>query len=331
MNKTNNQRSQKCCSKKKPYRIRNWREYNQSLVNRGSLTIWCDEAVLAQWLEGAKSGRRGASNTYSNTAILTALVLKGVYHQTLRGTQGLLSSVLQLMGVPELRVPDYSTLCRRGKDLKVPTARTVINGPVHLVIDSTGCKVFGEGEWKVRQHGYSKRRTWRKVHLGIDEASGQIEAVILSTNGTGDAEMLPHLITQVQRPVRQVSADGAYDTRSCYEVLEERAEQQGSELAIVIPPRQGARLAKHGNAKGKRLARDQTIRRIRQVGRRRWKEENDYHRRSLTETTMFRLKAIFGDELTARSLDNQATEVFVRCQILNRMNQMGKPESFEAM
>ena len=326
--KKTNRHSPKCRSKKKSYRIRNWREYNQSLVNRGSLTIWCDEAALADWVQSERSGRRGASNTYSNNAIVVALVLKEVYHQTLRGTQGLLQSVLRLMGAASLPVPNYSTLCRRGKSVIVPLGKTSSKEPVHLVIDSTGCKVFGEGEWKVRQHGYSKRRTWRKVHLGIDEATGQIEAAVLSTNGTSDGEMLPELMSQVRRPVRQVSADGAYDTRSCYDVLGQRAEQQGTEITITIPPRKNARLERHGNAKTKPSTRDQNIRSIRKVGRKRWKEENDYHRRSLAETTMFRMKTTFGDELRARCIENQGTEVFVRCQILNRMNQMGKPDSY---
>lgn len=326
--KKTNGRSPKRRFKKKSYRIRNWSEYNRSLVDRGSLTIWCDESVLAEWIVDERTGRRGASITYSNNAIMVALVLKEVYHQTLRGTQGLLDSVLKLLNATDLPVPDYSTLCRRGKDLNVPLCKSASKGPVHLVIDSTGCKVFGEGEWKVRQHGYSKRRTWRKVHLGIDEATGQIEAAVLTTNGASDGEMLPEVMVQVRRPVCQVSADGAYDTRSCYDVLEQHAEQQGTELAIAIPPRRGARLSQHGNAKGRPLARDQNIRGIRKVGRKRWKQENNYHRRSLAETTMFRMKTIFGDELSARCIENQGTEVFVRCQILNRMNQMGKPDSY---
>lgn len=326
--KKTNRHSPERRSPKKSYRIRNWREYNRSLVQRGSLTIWCDESALTQWVQPQRSGRRGASNVYSNNAIMVALVLKEVYHQTLRGTQGLLESILRLLNVSELPVPNYSTLCRRGKSLTVPLCQSAGKGPVHLVIDSTGCKIFGEGEWKVRQHGYSKRRTWCKVHLGIDEATGQIETVALSTNSMSDGEMLPELMGQVRRPVRQVSADGAYDTRPCYDVLEERAEQQGTEITVAIPPRRGARLERHGNAKGRRLMRDQNIRRIREVGRQRWKEDTNYHRRSLAETTMFRMKTIFGDDLSARCIENQGTEVFIRCRILNRMNQMGKPDSY---
>jgi IS5 family transposase len=257
-----------------------------------------------------------------------ALSLKAVYHQTLRGTQGLLRSVLDLMHMPELPVPDYSTLCRRAQRLKVPLEDVAAKGAVHLVIDSTGCKVFGEGEWKVRQHGYSKRRTWRKMHLGIDAQSGQIKAAMVTTNNVADSEVLSDMLLQVAEPIGQLSGDGGYDKRPCYTALEERERQQGQPLKVTIPPRQGARIWRHGNAEGERLARDQNLRRIRQVGRQRWKEESNYHRRSLAETGMFRHKQIFGDELSARCFNNQATEVFVRCRILNKMTRIGMPESY---
>jgi len=150
--------------KKRAYRTRNWKEYNAALVQRGSLTVWLEPAVLDGWLNGQPSGQRGASWTYSDLAITTALTLKAVYRLPLRATQGLLQSVLRLL-VVALRVPDYSTLCRRQQTLSVTLPRQAKGQALHLVVDSTGCKIYGEGEWKVRQHGYSKRRTWRKLHL----------------------------------------------------------------------------------------------------------------------------------------------------------------------
>lgn len=314
--------------KKQIFRTRNWSEYNRSLVDRGSLTIWCDERVLQEWSQTERTGRRGASDFYSDSAIIMALTIKAVYRQTLRGTQGLLRSVLQMMKLSDLPVPDYSTLCRRGQRLEVPLGDVAARGAVHLVVDSTGCKVFGEGEWKVRQHGYSKRRTWRKLHLGIDSESGQIKAAIVTTNDITDGEKLPDMLEQVVEPIRQVSGDGSYDKRTCYTALKERLEKQGQPLKVAIPPQHRARIWQHGNTKGERLARDENLRRIRQVGRAKWKEEADYHRRSLAETGVFRYKTTFGDELNARCFDNQATEVFIRCRILNLMNQMGKPESY---
>ena len=322
------ERSRPVVKKKQVFRIRNWSEYNRSLVSRGSLTIWCDERVLASWTHSEHMGGRGSSDFYSDSAILMALSLKAVYRQTLRGTQGLLRSVLDLMQMAELPVPDYSTLCRRAQRLEVPLEDVAARGAVHLVVDSTGCKVFGEGEWKVRQHGYSKRRTWRKMHLGIDAQSGQIKAAMMTTNSVADSEVLPHMLHQVVEPIDQLSGDGGYDKRTCYIALKQREQQQGQSLKVTIPPRQGARIWRHGNTGGERLARDQNLRRIRQVGRSRWKEESNYHRRSLAETGMFRHKQIFGDELSARCFNGQATEIFVRCRILNKMTQIGMPESY---
>jgi len=321
-------RSRPVVKKKQVFRVRNWSEYNRSLVNRGSLTIWCDERMLASWTHSQHTGRRGSSDFYSDSAILLALSLKAVYGQTLRGTQGLLRSVLDLMGMLELPVPDYSTLCRRAQRLEVPLEDVAARGAVHLVVDSTGCKVFGEGEWKVRQHGYSKRRTWRKMHLGIDAQSGQIKAAMMTTNGVADSEVLSNMLLQVAEPIGQLSGDGGYDKRTCYTALKEREQQQGRPLKVTIPPRHGARIWRHGNTEGERLARDQNLRRIREVGRSRWKEESNYHRRSLAETGMFRHKTIFGDELSARCFNSQATEVFVRCRVLNKMTQLGMPESY---
>ena len=314
--------------KKQFFRTRNWAEYNRSLVDRGSLTVWLDEALLLTWGQPQLTGRRGSSNHYSDEVITMALTLKAVYRQTLRGTQGLVRSILKMLNASALPVPDYSTLSRRAKALNVTLADAASKGAVHLVVDSTGCKVFGEGEWKVRQHGYSKRRTWRKLHLGIDEASGEIKAAMMTTNAISDGEMLPPLIEQVEEPVKQVSADGAYDRKECYKALDKRQREQSQELKVAIPPRHNAKIWRHGNTKGERLARDENLRRIRKVGRSPWKREIDYHRRSLAETTMFRYKTIFGDDLSARCYDNQATEVFIRCRVLNLMNQMGRPDTY---
>lgn len=284
-------------------------------------------------------------------AILTALTLKVVYRLPLRATQGLLGSLLGLLGLASLSVPNYmpnySTVSRRQKTLEVALPRQVQTPKgrdclqdqeqnLHLVVDSTGCKVYGEGEWKVRQHGYSKRRTWRKLHLGVDEASGEILAAVLTTNDIADSAVLGDLLEQVIEPLAQVSGDGGYDKRPCYEALrrhekqqkETEAFQETETLRVTIPPRHGARIWQHGNCKAERLARDENLRRIRQIGRAAWKVESGYHRRSLVETTMFRVKSLFGDKLNARCFEAQATEAFVRCAALNKMTGLGMPDSY---
>jgi hypothetical protein len=191
-----------------------------------------------------------------------------------------------------------------------------------LVLDSSGFKVYGEGEWKVRQHGWSKRRTWRKLHLAVDEATGGIMAAVASEAGVTDDDVVADLIDQVDRPIAQVSADGAYNKRKCYEALEKTGAK------VTIPPRRDAKIWQHGNSEGEPWQRDENLRAIRRLGRTRWKKASGYHRRSLAETAIFRLKTIFGATLRSRNFAQQTTELFLRASALNRMPQLGMPESY---
>lgn len=307
--------------RKRQYRLRNWGQYNKALVQRGSLTVWVSEDVLSAWHTTARTGRRGKPALYADTAILCMATLGEVYRLPLRATAGLMRSVIRLLGV-ELGVPDYTTLCRRRRVLEVELPRRSRQEPLHLVVDSTGIKVYGEGEWKVRQHGCSRRRTWRKLHLGADEATGELVAAVVTTNDFKDSQLLPDLLDQVEDELSQVSADGAYDSRHCYEAIRER------EARAAIPPRKGARIWQHGNTKGGRHLRDENLRAIRRTGRAQWKRESDYHRRSLAETAVFRVKMIFGERVGARSFDGQAAQLLVRCAALNRMTHLGMPDSY---
>ena len=193
---------------------------------------------------------------------------------------------------------------------------------LHVVVDSTGLKVFGEGEWKVRQHGYSKRRTWRKLHLGVDEASGEVVASVLSTNNVGDSEVLPDLLQQVQDPIHQISADGAYDTFGCHAAIAAR------NASAAIPPRENACIAQHGNSNDPPLPRDEILRAIREKGMKSWKQDSHYHRRSLAETAMYRFKQLLGRTLSARTFENQSAEAFIKCTAMNRMIRLGMPDSY---
>jgi IS5 family transposase len=300
------------------YRIRNWKQYNDALVNRGPLTLWVDQAALEAWRYQG-TAKRGGQFGYSDTAIQCLLTRRAVYHLTLRATEGFARSLFELMQL-DLPVPDYTTLCRRAGTLRIDLPRHA-EGPLHLVLDSTGLKVYGEGEWKVRQHGYSKRRTWLKLHLAIDPATHEIQAAVVSEPGVTDAEAVPSLLEQVENPVVGVGADGAYDRREVYEELERRGAD------AVIPPRRDAVIRRHGNTAGPRLARDENLRRIREIGRAAWKEESGYHRRSLGETAMFRMKVIFGGGVASRRAEQQAKEVGIRCRALNIMTHQGMPVS----
>jgi IS5 family transposase len=306
---------------KRTYRLRNWHQYNKALVGRGSLTLWVSDEIIAQWRAHERTGKRGAPRTYTDTAMLCMATLQEVYHLPLRATEGLMHSVVKLLGV-ELAVPDYTTLCRRRKLLEVELPRRPTKQPVHLVVDATGVKVYGEGEWKVRQHGYSKRRTWRKLHFAVDEATLEFVAVTVSTNNFKDSQLLPDLLKQTADEISQASADGAYDSRNCYTALRERGAR------AAIPPRRGARIWQHGNTRGERHSRDENLRAIRRTGRAAWKRECDYHQRSLAETQVFRVKTIFGERVSARSFDGQAAQLLIRCAALNRMTHLGMPDSY---
>jgi hypothetical protein len=197
---------------------------------------------------------------------------------------------------------------------------------VHVVVDSTGVKVFGEGEWKVRQHGWSKRRTWRKLHLAVDEATGEILAETLTTNSFDDASQVDPLLEQIQREIEALGADGAYDKEKVYEALRNPSNKMRS-IPPIIPPRRDAKIQQHGNCKDLPLSRDENLRSIRQVGRQGWKQESGYHRRSIAETAMSRYKRIFGAQLLAHTLTRQKVEARTNCAILNRMASLGRPDS----
>jgi IS5 family transposase len=306
---------------KHTYRLRNWSQYNKALVRRGSLTLWLSDDMIAQWRETKHTGKRGAPRIYTDRALLCMATLGEVYHLPLRATQGLMRSVVKLLGV-DLTVPDYTTLCRRRRSLDVMLPRRKKREPLHMVVDSTGIKVYGEGEWKVRQHGYTRRRTWRKLHIAVDEATCEFVAVVISTNDFKDSQILPDLLEQVEDEIYQVSADGAYDSRNCYDAIRER------EARAAIPPQKRARIWQHGNTKAERHIRDENLRAIRHKGRREWKRASGYHRRSLAETAVFRAKMIFGERVSARSFDGQAAQLLVRCATLNRMTHLGMPDSY---
>jgi hypothetical protein len=308
-------------SKKHRYKIRNWNAYNRALINRGSLTLWIDEeAAHTQWCNNEKNGRRGRDLIYSDWAIQCVLTLKVLYRLPLRATQGLVASLLELMGL-ELPTPSYTQICRRQATLTVAVPRRKAERARHIVIDSTGLKVYGEGEWKVRQQGVSKRRTWRKLHLMVDAATQEIAACMLTENDVGDCEGVEEMLGQLEadEPIEQADADGAYDTRQTYRALSERGAR------VCIPPRENACPWKE--QEGFEKQRNAAVEAIGAHGKARWKREVGYHRRSLAETAMFRIKTLFGERLMAREFDRQAVEAGIRVSALNTFTLLGMPES----
>ena len=306
------------------YRVQNWSSYNRALVARGSLTVWIDDSLWRQWYAQGPS-QRGAQFVYSDQTIEWMLTMRVLLKLPLRQTQGFIQSLLDLMGLA-LAVPDYSTLSRRQGNLAVVLPTRCPDTPMHLVVDSTGLKVYGEGEWKVRQHGWTKRRTWRKLHVGVNEATGEVVAQTLTSHRIDDASQVAPLLTQVDEAVGAVGGDGAYDKQKVFDAL--ATPPSGPSIVPLIALRKDAKIQQHGNCKAPALARDETLRAMRHKGRKGWKQASGYHRRSLAETLIYRYKQRIGNTLKARSEANQQVESRLGCALLNRMIHLGKPESY---
>ena len=215
------------------YRVSNWREYDQALQQRGSLTLWVTPAAIAAW-QPPPTGKRGRTPRYSDLAIETGHLLRLAFGRPWRQTEGLLRSIASLLGV-SLGIPDHTTFSRRSAGLSLTTTVTAHTGPVHVVIDSTGLKVYGAGEWQREKHGERGRRTWRKLHLAIDPDSSEVLASELTTNEVGDLSLVGPLLEQISESVASVMAEGAYDAEPVYRAVAER--QPHSPPAVIIPPR----------------------------------------------------------------------------------------------
>jgi hypothetical protein len=308
---------------KEKYRLINWPEYNKALISRGIVTLWLSEATLANWYyQGPRAP--GGLFRYSDECIKAALALKAVFRLAFRQTQGLIQSILTTMKMT-LQIPSYTQLCRRQAKViafsaPVPCEDNIIEA-LHLVIDSTGLKVYGEGEWKVKKHGADKRRTWRKLHLAIDEATNDIHAVELTTNTISDAEMVKPLLADIKPTIAKVGGDGAYDQVKVYDELENR------HIQPLIPPRVNAVI--WADQAGNRLVhpRNEAISQIQAIGLSVWKRQCGYHRRSKAETAMFRWKTSFGERLATRLLTHQKTEAQVKANCLNQFTKLGMPKT----
>jgi hypothetical protein len=310
---------------KKQYRVTNWPEYNESLRQRGDLTIWVTDEALNQWRAPRRS-TPGGQPKYSDFAIATCLTLRTIYKLPLRQTQGLMRSIARLMGV-EIPVPDFSTLSRRAQGLKLPEKQRIERtAPIHLTVDSTGLKIFGEGEWLQNKHETkAKRKSWRKLHLGLDLTTGDIICSDLTLDDVGDPTALPGLLDQIEDPVSRFLADGAYDGKPTSDLLKARL---GDAVEIIIPPPRNSVLTP--NSLADLSSRDRHIAQIRAHGRLAWQANSDYNQRSRAEAQIGRWKGVIGPKLRLRTLENQRTEAQIGVQVLNTMTKLGHPE-FEAV
>jgi hypothetical protein len=288
------------------------------LRRRGSLTVWFTEAAIAAWRAEPRT-TPGGQPSYSALAILTALTLRAVFRLALRQTEGLIGSIIHLLGLA-LTVPDHTTLSRRAETLEVPRPRSG-SEPVHLLVDSTGLKLCGQGEWLAEKHGTKKRRSWKKLHLGVDADTGRIVASELTGKDVDDGSRVAPLLDLVDEPVASFTADGAYDRDDVYAGVAARH----PEAAVVVPPRSSA--VPSDTADTAPTRRDQHLQCIAEHGRMGWQKASGYNHRALVEAAISRYKRVIGDTLRSRTDHRQATEVAIAVHALNRMLELGRPES----
>nr|ALU64620.1 Aldehyde dehydrogenase B [Rhizobium leguminosarum bv. viciae] len=297
-------------------------EYETGLRRRGSLTLWLTPEALSKWYAPRRK-TRGGQHRYSDLAIETTLTLGMVFGLRLRQAEGLVESVLQLMGLA-LAVPDHTTLSRRAGAWrsagKRPGNQVPPAGPLHVLVDSTGLQVYGAGQWLEEKHGARSRRGWRKLHLALDADSGEIVAHTLTDQDAGDVSQVAPLLDQIGGPIGQFTADGAYDGKPTYDPVIDHS----AAAAIVIPPRANAVEPSDDRPPGQR---NRHIAAINSDGRMKWQVSTGYGKRSLVETAIGRYKSIIGRRLRARSLPGQQTEVAIGCAVLNRMLACARPKA----
>jgi hypothetical protein len=303
---------------KQRHRVMNWAEYDAALRQRGSLTVWLSEEAITAWRAEPRTTRGGQPH-YSALAIRTALTLRAVFRLALRQTEGLIDSILKLLGL-DLAVPDHSTLSRRAETLEMarPIART---GPVHLLVDSTGLQLCGAGEWLVEKHGTQRRRSWRKLHIGVDAETGQILASELTTHDVDDGSQVGPLLEQIPGPLASFVGDGAYDQAGIYATVAQRH----PDAEVIVPPRSTAVLS--DDVEATPTQRDRHLQSIAEHGRIDWQKRSGYTRRALVESGISRLKRVIGDALRSRTDRRRTTEVAIAVHALNRMLEFGRPKS----
>ncbi|HGZ6746075.1 TPA: IS5 family transposase [Vibrio parahaemolyticus] len=294
------------------YKTTNWKQYNKALINRGSLTFCIDEETIRQWKQ-SKQDKRGRPRQFSDLAITTALMVKRVFSMLLRALQGFIDSVFSLAIV----CPHYSCINRRAKQVEVSFTPKTRGAIQHLAIDATGLKVYGEVEWKVKKHDTDgKRRVWRKLHLAVDTSTHEIVAAELSLLNVTDAEVLPNLLKQTRRRIIEISGDGAYDKRDCHDAI------RFKRAVPLIPPREGAAFWENGHPRNLAVGCQKLY-----GSNNKWKKRYGYHKRSLSETAMYRVKQLLGGRLSLRYYNAQVGETYAMIKALNKLTGLGMPDT----
>jgi hypothetical protein len=288
---------------------RNWQQYNRQLVSRGSCLLYIDPELVHQWV--VQSGHRGRP-AFHLRVIELALTLREAYGMPLRAAQGFLRSLIKLMGL-SLKEPDYTLLCKRARELN-KCLRHWAGQPKCIVVDSTGLKIYGQGEWRRNRYRLSRHQKWIKFHLGIDADTQQIIACFATDDRTIDAQAVSQLMADAPLSLELAIGDGAYDREASRKYF------HGRGMRTLIPPRHDALLDDQPFKAERNVIICQMMEHgDRKEGRRLWKQQSGYHRRSRVEAAISRAKRQFGDRLTARRSDNQLAQLVLRCNVMNRM------------
>lgn len=317
---------QKCQSRKTRYRVRNWKAYNQALVKRGEIVFMLTEDITEKWIESPASRKPGGQKRYSDFAIEVCLQVRCLLRLPLRQTQGFVNGLFSRMDVA-LPAPHYSELSVRASKLNLEIKRfskkekTEKPDGICVIVDSTGMKIYGEGEWSGEKHNTKTRKTWRKLHIAIDE-EGNILASTLTKNNVDDGSEVPNLMEQIDENVSVFMGDGAYDTTPVHEFLE--GKYPG--IRIVTPPRKDAVFSSTANINP--TQRDRHLKTILEKGRIHWQNESGYGQRNLVENSMYQIKTIYGGKLKSRNIENQKTESKIVLNNINLMTSLGMPESY---
>lgn len=314
-------------SKKKTYRVKNWPAYNAGLKKRGSITLWVNPHELKNsWKADSNKNPEDKRCIYSSSFIQVLILLKNVYCLAYRQGTGFFESILSLTNL-NLPVPCYTTLCRRARKMKIDLAvaeRLRQGEDLHLALDGSGLKVFGQGEWQTRTHGKSKRRTWVKIHIALDVNTKEIVCTKLTDSKTTDGSVLGDLLDGIDQKgkIGKVYGDGAYDQRQCYEHVKSKGGRS------IFRMRKDAKLEYEKDGTLKDTERNQNLLEMKKKGLKAWKKDSTYHQRSLVENAFFRLKSVFPPKVYSRTFDRQEVETQVKCAILNRMIQIAQPISY---
>ena len=315
---------------KQSTRIRNWHHYNRALINRGSITFWLNDEAVSDWYYRGKQ-KPGGKLIYSDLAVKVSLTIKEVYRLAYRQTQGLVDSLFKILNIGTYHSPHYTRLCRRIKDISIEfTEKARTSSSVCVLVDSTGIKVFGESEWYSYKHIKNMRRKWRKLHICVNHETQTILSAELTAAYVHDASHFHHLIEDLpkNKDVKTIIGDGSYSLHRCHVVAKKK------KAKLIAPPHRNSRKqCENRNYRNKEPTpeRDSSIDFIRRYsshteGLKSWKDFFLYHRRSLVETAMFRLKTNFGEYVRAKSLETQQQIMLIRCDALNKMTSLGMPK-----